>query len=62
MLIIPQKKSFSDVKKKKENWYRCNLCGLEFPESEFTNMTEDEKDTCPACGETECFEKLEEEF
>lgn len=39
----------------KENWYKCLKCGLVFPESEFTSITEDEKDICPACGAVDCF-------
>lgn len=37
---------------------RCKKCGLEFDESEFSNVDEDGNDTCPACGESLCFEEV----
>lgn len=42
-----------------EQRYLCKKCGLEFLESEFSAITEDEKDICPACGKVDCFEELE---
>ena len=45
---------------KKEKWFRCRKCGLEFPESEFSSITEDEQDVCPACGRAGCCEEMED--
>ena len=35
---------------RKEKQFRCRKCGLEFPKSEFSSITEDEQDICAACG------------
>lgn len=47
--------------KKEVNKYLCKKCGLEFPESEFSGITEKEEDICPACGGINCFKELEDE-
>ena len=46
---------------KKEKQFLCKKCGLEFPESEFTSITEEGCDICPACGKPNCFEEIEGE-
>ena len=45
--------------KKKESLFLCINCGLEFPESEFSSITEEGYDVCPACGQIKCFNKIE---
>ena len=44
---------------KQEKWFHCRKCGLEFPESEFGSITEDEQDICPACGRAGSCEEME---
>lgn len=45
---------------KNEKMFRCRKCGLEFPESEFSSITEEEQDICPACGRAGCCEEMED--
>lgn len=47
---------------KQEKWFRCKKCGLEFPESEYGSITEDEQDICPACGRAGSCEEMEGDY